>query len=196
MIHRFCNFCNSGYIARRNSAKYCSLDCSRKAVSKFFKELKRTPEHKKKISESLKGKKFTEERIKNMSIGRKGKMTGDLHWNWNSNRDIVVGRDIARNVMHRSLRRVLERIGKKKSNHVDVILGYSTDDFCHHIESLFKSGMSWKNHGYGDGKWHVDHIIAIKNWPFDASPKDVNALSNLQPLWHYENLKKGASTNV
>lgn len=69
-------------------------------------------------------------------------------------------------------------------------LGYSIDEFKNHIESLFRPGMTWENHG----EWHVDHIIPISilvEWGITDS-KIINSLSNLQPLWASENTSKGA----
>jgi hypothetical protein len=50
--------------------------------------------------------------------------------------------------------------------------------------------MSWENRD----EWHVDHINSIKSYVDDGvtDPKVINALSNLQPLWVEDNLKKGA----
>ena len=61
-----------------------------------------------------------------------------------------------------------------------------------HIESQFKEGMSWKNHGIHG--WHIDHIRPISSFNFescnDPEFKECWALENLQPLWAKENLSK------
>lgn len=65
------------------------------------------------------------------------------------------------------------------------------------IESKFKPGMSWSNHGQGKGKWHIDHIIPCA--AFDLTDieqqKKCFHYSNLQPLWQEANLGKGARYN-
>ncbi|WP_206075190.1 hypothetical protein, partial [Pseudoalteromonas fuliginea] len=78
----------------------------------------------------------------------------------------------------------------KGCNTYEVELGYSVCDFRESIESKFKDGMSWGNHG----DWHLDHIIPIAHFMKDKiyDPKIINALENLQPLWADENLKKSA----
>jgi len=52
--------------------------------------------------------------------------------------------------------------------------------------------MTWDNYG----KWHIDHIVPIKVHNFskveDEDFKRCWALKNLQPLWGYENISKGA----
>lgn len=70
-------------------------------------------------------------------------------------------------------------------------LGYSSSEFRKHLESLFKDGMTWSNHGRGPDKWHIDHIKPISAFPLGTLPSVVNALANLQPLWEHENLSKG-----
>lgn len=65
-------------------------------------------------------------------------------------------------------------------------LGYTLKEFKDHFESLFLEGMNWDNHG----EWHIDHIIPVSKFPVDKIER-VNDLSNLQPLWGIDNLKKG-----
>lgn len=71
-------------------------------------------------------------------------------------------------------------------------LGCSIDFFKLYIEKQFKIGMTWKN--YGVKGWHLDHIIPIAS--FDLTDPDqfkkACHYTNLQPLWWYENLAKGA----
>lgn len=69
-------------------------------------------------------------------------------------------------------------------------LSYSPEDLRQHLESLFAEGMSWINYG----EWEVDHIKPIsyfvKNGIEDL--EIVHALSNIQPLWRIDNLKKAS----
>ena len=50
--------------------------------------------------------------------------------------------------------------------------------------------MSWDNYG----EWHIDHIIPVSSFSFDnVDSEDFKkcwSLTNLQPLWSYENIKK------
>lgn len=84
------------------------------------------------------------------------------------------------------LRNVLKRVGTKKENTTNKLLGYSAMQLKEHIEKQFTDGMSWDNWG----KWHIDHIKPVSS--FDKSEKIsiINSLDNLQPLWAVENLKK------
>jgi hypothetical protein len=70
------------------------------------------------------------------------------------------------------------------------LLGCSIEEFKNHLESKFKNGMTWKNHGkFG---WHIDHIIPCASFDLTNSEEQKKCFhyTNLQPLWWIENLKK------
>jgi hypothetical protein len=75
----------------------------------------------------------------------------------------------------------------KKSSAVKDI-GCSLDYFKSHLESRFKSGMSWDNYG----EWHIDHIVPISTFDLSKRSEQLKAChyTNLQPLWADENIKK------
>ena len=69
-------------------------------------------------------------------------------------------------------------------------LGYKPDELKEHLENLFEEGMTWDNYG----KWHIDHKIP-DSWFSYSSTDDVEfkecwALSNLQPMWAWQNIDK------
>jgi hypothetical protein len=87
--------------------------------------------------------------------------------------------------------------GKNKSKRTLELLGCSIDFLRKHLESQFKLGMTWNNHGRGDNgkgmqEWQIDHIIPCAI--FDLSdPKQQEQCfhyTNLQPLWADENRAK------
>ncbi|MEY9198718.1 hypothetical protein ABIA16_003834 [Sinorhizobium fredii] len=82
--------------------------------------------------------------------------------------------------------------GSKRGRRTFDLLGYSVDELKAHLEKLFLPGMSWEN--YGKGGWHVDHIIPLSAFNYEAPEhedfKRAWALSNLQPLWETDNIKK------
>jgi len=100
--------------------------------------------------------------------------------NWSKNNPHVIA-------WRNSLRRVLLYLEKEKLSKTIDILGYSAEEFKKNIEGKFLEGMSWDNWG----EWHIDHIIPVSKFDKDSLPSEVNALSNLQPLWSLDNLKKG-----
>ena len=81
--------------------------------------------------------------------------------------------------------------GNKSGRSWEKLVGYGLEDLKKHLESKFEPGMSWGNFG----KWEIDHITP-KSWyafssPDDDSFKQCWGLENLQPLWKYQNVKKG-----
>ena len=52
--------------------------------------------------------------------------------------------------------------------------------------------MDWENYGFGDNKWHIDHIIpcAAFDLTIPEQQKRCFHYTNLQPLWQRENLSK------
>jgi hypothetical protein len=81
----------------------------------------------------------------------------------------------------------------KNKQHWEPLVGYSIDTLKTHLETQFRNGMSWDNYG----KWHIDHIKPISKFKITdvhcQEFKECWALSNLQPLWATDNIKKGAS---
>ena len=70
------------------------------------------------------------------------------------------------------------------------LLGCTVDELRQHLESQFEPWMTWKNHGL----WDIDHIIACAKFNL-VDPEQQRICfnwSNLQPLEHIENIKKGA----
>lgn len=76
----------------------------------------------------------------------------------------------------------------------ETLVGYSLEALKIHLEQRFQRGMSWEN--YGRGGWHIDHIIPRSAFNYQT-PQDIDfnrcwALENLQPLWEFDNISKGA----
>ena len=92
---------------------------------------------------------------------------------------------------HRCLMAIKNVKGYKYNNTIK-LLGESITVVRQHLEKQFKYGMTWQNHGSGNDKWHIDHIIPCSS--FDLTKEDEQKkcfhYTNLQPLWQYENLSK------
>jgi len=84
-----------------------------------------------------------------------------------------------RNLLHRNL---LYK-GIKKNTTTEKLLGYSVNNFRIHIESQFTDGMDW-------GNIHIDHKIPLTWFDKSTPPSIVNHLSNLQPMFGYNNISK------
>jgi len=83
----------------------------------------------------------------------------------------------------------------KKGRHWENIVNYTSQELKGHLEKLFQPGMTWNNYG----KWQVDHIIPLAFFKY-TSTDDVEfkycwSLTNLQPLWAEDNLRKRDKLN-
>ena len=94
-------------------------------------------------------------------------------------------------VLHNLRARIRGAIkGNCKGGSTPELLGCSIQEVRKHLESQFTEGMSWDNYG----KWHVDHIIPCAAFDLKSPEKQKECFNytNLQPLWAYDNLCKGA----
>ena len=77
----------------------------------------------------------------------------------------------------------------KKSKTTEQLLGDKIATVKEYLESKFKPGMTWENHGtYG---WHIDHIVPLSSAKNEQDVIKLFHYTNLQPLWANENLSKG-----
>tara|TARA_R110001592_G_C12947866_1_gene731056 strand:+ start:117 stop:884 length:768 start_codon:yes stop_codon:yes gene_type:complete len=80
--------------------------------------------------------------------------------------------------------------GANKSKRTMELIGCTLDELWTHLESKFTEGMTRQNHG----KWHIDHIMPCVS--FDLTNPEQQAkcfhYTNLQPLWAFDNISKGA----
>lgn len=77
---------------------------------------------------------------------------------------------------------------KRGTNKYLEMFGYNIEQLIKHLENKFIDGMSWDNYG----KWHIDHIKpqSLFNLDNEEELKKCWSLSNLQPLWAIDNIKK------
>jgi len=80
--------------------------------------------------------------------------------------------------------------GNKNNKHWEDLVNFTLRDLIIHLERQFKKGMAWSNYG----KWHIDHRRPVSSFNFESySDKEFKKcwdLTNLQPLWASENLRK------
>jgi hypothetical protein len=77
----------------------------------------------------------------------------------------------------------------------EALVGYTVKELMIRLEKCFLPGMSWQNYGKYVRQWSIDHIRPVSSFEFDK-PSDPEfkkcwALSNLRPLWHTDNIRKG-----
>jgi hypothetical protein len=70
------------------------------------------------------------------------------------------------------------------------LIGCTITQFISHIESQFKPGMTWENHGHKT--WHLDHIKPISTFDLTdiSQQRECFHFSNLRPLWASENFRR------
>lgn len=89
--------------------------------------------------------------------------------------------------------RTYEAISQKsfyKNSNLSQYLGCSVEFLKQHLESQFWPEMSWNNYGFGEDKWHIDHIVPISSANTVEELYKLCHFTNLQPLWQPDNLKK------
>lgn len=81
--------------------------------------------------------------------------------------------------------------GHKSARTLELI-GCTIKELRGHIARQFLPGMSWKNYGYGNDRWHIDHIrpCAAYDLTDAAQQRACFHFSNLQPLWQPDNFRK------
>jgi hypothetical protein len=101
--------------------------------------------------------------------------------------------DINFKILHYCSTRIRAAIrGNQKSSNTEKLLGCTIPELKSHLEKHFRIGMTWKNYGFGNKKWHIDHIIpcAFFNMSDPVEQYMCFNYTNLQPLWQPDNLEK------
>ena len=84
------------------------------------------------------------------------------------------------------------RLKSKNKQGVFRNLGYTVEELINHLEKQFSQGMTWDNYGK---EWHIDHIKPDSWFEYtsmdDEDFKQAWDISNLQPLFKQDNLRKG-----
>ena len=93
-------------------------------------------------------------------------------------------------IAHYIRNRICTLLKKNKFEKSVYMLGCSIEELRKYLESKFKIGMSWDNHG----KWHIDHIRPCASFDLTDSEQQKQCFhyTNLQPLWAKDNLSKGS----
>ena len=125
---------------------------------------------------SLRHKKYIAENRDKRNQYRKEKYQNDINYKIEST---------LRSRIHMALK------GNVKSLKTIELIGCSISFFKKYIESKFKTGMTWDNHGYYG--WHIDHIRPCASFDLTDPEQQKQCFNykNMQPMWGEENMKKG-----
>ena len=85
-------------------------------------------------------------------------------------------------------------VGRSKSAPTMKIIGCTAEALFKHLLSCASREPWMTRENYGKGGWDVDHIIAVQKWDYNCPLQFVLCWdkSNLQPMEHIANIKKGA----
>jgi len=164
--------CKRGHISERRTAGGNCLTCHRQQIDEWHRN---NPE-----KVAAKHKKHRDKVIEKYRAGR------NAHVRRRYRKDT----EFRLSIMLRShLRRLKDHLDDP-SEHSISVLPYTSHDLRAHLESLFSQGMAWENYG----EWHIDHIKPVRAFLDEGitDPAQINALSNLQPLWAADNISKGS----
>ncbi len=129
---------------------------------------------------------MSQETRKKLSEYLTGRRVGAKNPLWNPDREAVERKARAKKTAQNLIWNTINRCKQKKTDRTHKLLGYSAEQLIAHIESQFTEDMTWENIA-------VDHRIPVKAF-IDHGIIDmriINHLSNLQPLFREDNLKKG-----
>jgi hypothetical protein len=93
-------------------------------------------------------------------------------------------------ILRKRINKLIKRTTKVGSAVVD--LGCTVEELKKYLESKFSVEMDWTNHGFGEGKWQIDHIKPLCGFDLTDRNQFLEAChyTNLQPLWYHDHLLK------
>ena len=101
----------------------------------------------------------------------------------------------SKDVGYRMLCNIRNRIGlaiksNSKTSPTKKLLGCTISQLKNHLEARFTENMDWNN--YGVKGWHIDHIRPCSSFDLSSPEEQKKCFhyTNLQPLWHTDNLLK------
>lgn len=124
------------------------------------------------------------ERQRKMSCDRQKELHGNLpkEHPWRLKK-------VCRTRIYSAIKRANAGTLTRKASRTTQLIGCTMEQLRSHLESKFKPGMTWENHGSG---WHIDHIMPCAAFDFTNPDQIFQCFhyTNMQPLWAHENLSK------
>ena len=179
-VNSRCKVCIKKYDKERNE-EYLQRPEVKKRQKEYQKEYSQKPEvreHRRKSrKEWYHRPEVKEHRCKYQSEYRKQRYNSDTNYK------IIV------NLRSRILAALK---GNSKSASTLELIGCTVEFLKEYLASQFQEGMSWDNHSFD--VWHIDHIRPCSSFDLKdpEQQKQCFHYTNLQPLWAFENMSKGA----
>lgn len=76
-----------------------------------------------------------------------------------------------------------------KRNGTFNMVGCTPQELKEYLEKQFTNDMTWENHM--NNGWHIEHRIPLDSAKTIESVYELCHYTNLQPMWSYDNYKKG-----
>ena len=160
-----CEECGKEYTPRRMPSRFCGDVCRQRVLRR--EQFQRDPEAK--VRDRERRRKYKNKRLKEDPAFR-----------------------VKANLRIRLAKMASRQENPQRGSHVEM-LGCSTDFFLKYIEGLWTEGMSWENYGNTEESWSLDHIKPLSSFDLldEEQLKECCHYTNLQPLWHMDNIRKG-----
>lgn len=96
--------------------------------------------------------------------------------------------------LYSRLNGALRRARAKKVVRTMALFGCDIHFLRGYLEARFLPGMTWDNHGNGNGQWQIDHRIPCAEFDLRDPAQQAQCFryTNLQPMWGLDNRRKGA----
>ncbi len=173
---RECSECKNILVKRMRRVGYVCTPCRKSEAYRLKMENKRIQYNARKLKES---------KIRLQDPEKKAKLYQSSSRNYKyriEKNPILKVANYLRGRLYQSLKTKSWRKTSKFSEYI----GCSLEELRSHLESQFKPGMTWENHG----QWHIDHIYPLSLAKNQEHLIELSHYTNLQPLWAKENLSK------
>lgn len=201
---RACLNCSHSYAPASSSQRFCSIEC-RQEIENKNRRLRRAERGGSSLGTMFCCIDCGVEMVRRSGIAKRCAVCRDIHKkvafrDWSlENRDSIQERKARYRKNPRN--RLDNRMGcaiwqclreEKNGWRWESLVGYTLDELAAHLEAQFLPGMSWSNMD----KWHIDHRVPKSFFDYETPDcpdfKFAWALTNLQPIWTIDNLKKGS----
>jgi hypothetical protein len=173
----FCMGCgveHTGHFS--HMTKFCSDDCSSESIKRSNRNSKKNSTYVENNIDKVRETKLKSyHKLKN-SVKRK-----NYQKSYSQRLDVRL-----RNALRARVKKSLKT--NQKTTSTISLIGCSIHELKIHIESQFKTGMTWDN--WEQFGWHLDHKIPLASAKNKEEMFNLCHYTNLQPLWWRDNISK------